>query len=165
VDDGQSSGSCRTVVVGGLPSRTPSARPPGWGCSAERVFATPYPLTRSAPQGAGRVQQLRRMQQLRRRDTEAGVSASGSTPPWPAVTPYLHSRGTAACSSPQRVTFFARRGGHTTWTCRTCDETVYGPPLNTHCTALDGSCDCTDLHQTGHDADQPDISRRQRSHC
>jgi hypothetical protein len=29
-------------------------------------------------------------------------------------------------------------GGHTTWTCRTCDETVYGPPLNTHCTTLDG---------------------------
>ena len=29
-------------------------------------------------------------------------------------------------------------GGHATWTCRTCDETVYGPPLNTHCTFLDG---------------------------
>ena len=29
-------------------------------------------------------------------------------------------------------------GGHTTWTCRTCDETVYGPPLNTHCTVIDG---------------------------
>ena len=29
-------------------------------------------------------------------------------------------------------------GGHTTWTCRTCDQTVYGPPLNTHCTTLDG---------------------------
>jgi hypothetical protein len=29
-------------------------------------------------------------------------------------------------------------GGHTTWTCRTCDATVYGPPLNTHCTCLDG---------------------------
>jgi hypothetical protein len=29
-------------------------------------------------------------------------------------------------------------GGHTTWTCRTCDETVYGPPMNTHCAALDG---------------------------
>src|SRR6478672_12594387 len=29
-------------------------------------------------------------------------------------------------------------GGHTTWTCRTCDQTVYGPPLNTHCAALDG---------------------------
>src|SRR4029077_1824065 len=28
-------------------------------------------------------------------------------------------------------------GGHTTWTCRTCDQTVYGPP-NTHCTALEG---------------------------
>jgi hypothetical protein len=29
-------------------------------------------------------------------------------------------------------------GGHTTWTCRECDATVYGPPLNTHCTCLDG---------------------------
>ena len=29
-------------------------------------------------------------------------------------------------------------GGHTTWTCRACDQTVYGPPLNTHCTTLAG---------------------------
>jgi len=29
-------------------------------------------------------------------------------------------------------------GGHTTWTCRQCDQTVYGPPLNTHCAALNG---------------------------
>lgn len=29
-------------------------------------------------------------------------------------------------------------GGHTTWTCRACDQTVYGPPLNTHCTMLEG---------------------------
>src|SRR6476646_392475 len=29
-------------------------------------------------------------------------------------------------------------GGHTTWTCRSCDQTVYGPPLNTHCHTLDG---------------------------
>ena len=29
-------------------------------------------------------------------------------------------------------------GGHTTWTCRTCDQTVYGPPLNTHCMTLEG---------------------------
>jgi hypothetical protein len=28
-------------------------------------------------------------------------------------------------------------GGHTTWTCSKCDQTVYGP-LNTHCSALDG---------------------------
>src|SRR6476619_385625 len=32
-------------------------------------------------------------------------------------------------------------GGHTTWTCRACDQTVYGPPLNTHCTALEGRSD------------------------
>ncbi len=29
-------------------------------------------------------------------------------------------------------------GGHTTWHCRTCDAVVYGPPLNVHCTALQG---------------------------
>jgi hypothetical protein len=29
-------------------------------------------------------------------------------------------------------------GGHTRWTCRTCDAVVYGPPMNTHCTAVDG---------------------------
>jgi hypothetical protein len=29
-------------------------------------------------------------------------------------------------------------GGHTSWHRRTCDAVVYGPPLNTHCTTLDG---------------------------
>ena len=29
-------------------------------------------------------------------------------------------------------------GGHTSWHCRTCDAVIYGPPLNTHCTALEG---------------------------
>jgi hypothetical protein len=29
-------------------------------------------------------------------------------------------------------------GGHTTWTCLTCDQTVYGPELGPHCTMLDG---------------------------
>ena len=29
-------------------------------------------------------------------------------------------------------------GGHTTCRCHRCETTVYGPPLNTHCTALDG---------------------------
>jgi hypothetical protein len=24
-------------------------------------------------------------------------------------------------------------GGHTTWTCRECDDTVYGLPLGPHC--------------------------------
>jgi hypothetical protein len=28
--------------------------------------------------------------------------------------------------------------GHTSWHCRTCDQTIYGPPLNVHCSALDG---------------------------
>ena len=29
-------------------------------------------------------------------------------------------------------------GGHTSWHCRTCDDVVYGPPMNTHCSALKG---------------------------
>lgn len=29
-------------------------------------------------------------------------------------------------------------GGHTTWTCRACEATVYGPALGTHCSVLDG---------------------------
>ena len=29
-------------------------------------------------------------------------------------------------------------GGHTTCRCHRCETTVYGPPLNTHCTTLDG---------------------------
>ena len=29
-------------------------------------------------------------------------------------------------------------GGHTSWHCRTCEGVVYGPPFNTHCTALEG---------------------------
>src|ERR1700716_2304635 len=28
-------------------------------------------------------------------------------------------------------------GGHTSWHCRTCDAVLYGPPLNSHCTALE----------------------------
>jgi hypothetical protein len=36
------------------------------------------------------------------------------------------------------VACFGHGGGHTTWACRVCDQTVYGPPLNMHCTALDG---------------------------
>src|SRR4051812_27051617 len=27
-------------------------------------------------------------------------------------------------------------GGHASWHCRTCDAVVYGPPLSSHCTAL-----------------------------
>jgi hypothetical protein len=29
-------------------------------------------------------------------------------------------------------------GGHTTWTCRLCDHTEYGPPTGAHCTTLNG---------------------------
>ena len=33
-------------------------------------------------------------------------------------------------------------GGNRIWMRITCDETVYGPPLNTHCTTLDGPATC-----------------------
>ena len=29
-------------------------------------------------------------------------------------------------------------GGHTIWHCRTCDNSVYGPPLAKHCSTLAG---------------------------
>jgi hypothetical protein len=29
-------------------------------------------------------------------------------------------------------------GGHTSWHCPTCDAVLYGPPMNSHCTALEG---------------------------
>ena len=29
-------------------------------------------------------------------------------------------------------------GGHVSWACTRCDAVVYGPPMNTHCTALEG---------------------------
>jgi hypothetical protein len=29
-------------------------------------------------------------------------------------------------------------GGHPTWTCRTCDQTVYGLPLGPHCSVVTG---------------------------
>jgi hypothetical protein len=45
-------------------------------------------------------------------------------------------------------------GGHTTWTCRLCDATVYGPPLNTHCTTLGH----------GADIDQKDLRAPSRGH-
>jgi hypothetical protein len=31
------------------------------------------------------------------------------------------------------------RHGHTTWCCRQCDSTVYGPPLDSRCRVLNGA--------------------------
>ena len=50
---------------------------------------------------------------------------------------------TATPSAPNQVLVghqacLGHGGGHTSWHCRTCDAAVYGPPLNTHCTALEG---------------------------
>lgn len=39
--------------------------------------------------------------------------------------------GHAACSC-------GNRGGHTTWTCRECDDVTYGPPLSVACTIRNG---------------------------
>ena len=38
-------------------------------------------------------------------------------------------------------------GGHTTWHCRICDAVTYGPPLNTHCTALEGPATVRNLQR------------------
>ena len=44
----------------------------------------------------------------------------------------------SAWDEPLHQACLGHGGGHTTWTCRTCDATVYGPPLNTHCNSLGG---------------------------
>jgi hypothetical protein len=49
-------------------------------------------------------------------------------------------------------------GGHTTWTCRTCEETVYGPPLNTHCSALEGPAAVRISTSAAHGATKPGLS-------
>jgi hypothetical protein len=55
----------------------------------------------------------------------------------PTRCPNGHSLGPGAVLVGHQACL-GRGGGHTTWTCRTCDQTAYGPPLNTHCAALDG---------------------------
>jgi hypothetical protein len=54
----------------------------------------------------------------------------------PALDGHLLSPGRSVLVGHQACLGYG--SGHTTWTCRTCDATVYGPPMNTHCTALDG---------------------------
>lgn len=39
--------------------------------------------------------------------------------------------GHAACGC-------GHRGGHTTWTCRECDDVTYGPPLGAECSIRTG---------------------------
>ena len=73
------------------------------------------------------------------------------------------------------------RAGHTTWTRRACDQTVYGPPLNSHCTTLEGlafasprngtekqAADNSDMGQTlatgAEDADEDDADTFPRSY-
>jgi len=88
------------------------------------------------PQGAGRCSSCG-VCSTAAQDSEAHAGPLSPRPrPGPRWRPYLHPRGTAACGSPPAVTFFVRRGGHTTCTCRTCDQTVYRPPLKTPCTCI-----------------------------
>ena len=55
----------------------------------------------------------------------------------PARCPHGHTLGAGQVLMGHQACL-GHGGGHTTWTCRTCDQTVYGPPLNTHCHTLDG---------------------------
>lgn len=73
--------------------------------------------------------QLQRAEALERRKRNESTAARPG-PPLAILGPGEVLVGHQAC--------LGHGGGHTTWTCRTCDQTVYGPPLNTHCTCLDG---------------------------
>ena len=54
-------------------------------------------------------------------------------------------------------------GGHTSWHCRTCDTVVYGPPLNKHCTALEGPASCGSPPAVA--AWEPNRSYRRLTYC
>jgi hypothetical protein len=55
----------------------------------------------------------------------------------PTRCPNGHQLGAGRCLVGYQACL-GHGGGHTTWTCRTCEAIVYGPPMNTHCTALEG---------------------------
>jgi|KBSSwiStaDraftv2_1062776.scaffolds.fasta_scaffold251094_2 hypothetical protein len=58
------------------------------------------------------------------------------------IAPHQHPHGSSTLTAPPHAegTWCLGHGGggHTSWHCRTCDAVVYGPPLNTHCSALEG---------------------------
>ena len=57
----------------------------------------------------------------------------------PVTRPLPQRSRTRPEPSPRRACRLPRTRRRTHhWTCRTCDHTVYGPPLNTHCSVLDG---------------------------
>jgi hypothetical protein len=58
------------------------------------------------------------------------------TQPPTAAPTGTHSARTKSSSG--HVACLGHGGGHTSWHCRTYDAVVYGPPLNTHCTTLEG---------------------------
>ena len=65
----------------------------------------------------------------------------------PTTVDGISLRPTAATAGMMADQFCAGHGGgHTTWTCRTCDQTVYGPPLNAGCSALEGSAAVRNSH-------------------
>jgi hypothetical protein len=55
----------------------------------------------------------------------------------PARCPHGHTLGAGQVLMGHQACL-GHGGGHTTWTCHRWETTVYGPPLNTHCTCLDG---------------------------
>src|SRR3954466_8065938 len=77
----------------------------------------------------------------------------------PRRCPNGHTRG------PDRVLVghqacLGHGGGHTTWTCRTCDQTVYGPLLNTPCTTPAGPAPCAKRPPNMRDPDPIDAELR-----
>jgi hypothetical protein len=56
----------------------------------------------------------------------------------PTRCPNRHPLGPNQASSVTSPASDTAEAGHTSWHCRTCDAVVYGPPMNTHCTALEG---------------------------
>jgi hypothetical protein len=57
---------------------------------------------------------------------------------WPGRCPNGHPLGANQVLVGHVACLGHGGGGHTSWHCRTCDAVVYGPALNTHCTALEG---------------------------
>ena len=66
-------------------------------------------------------------------------------------------------------------GGHTTWTCRTCDQTVYGPSTEHPLHGARRACGRADLHQScltkrgersaGSTHSEPERNRKRLTYC
>jgi hypothetical protein len=58
------------------------------------------------------------------------TAAPTRCPNWHQLGPGRVLVGHLACNN--------HAGGHTTWTCRECEATVYGPPTDPVCTVVNG---------------------------